>query len=132
MKVWIYRAIALVAWVAIVYTLARGQNYDGSTFDRDRAAPPSALKVFREKCQPCHSGEKPPNGLRLDSVDNMVRGGKSGPALVPRDPDASLLFKYITAGKMPPAKPLSRADQATIRKWIEAGAMQYSMGPYEP
>lgn len=106
---------------------------------RAHAAEPriSALQTIRENCLKCHSGEKPPNGLRLDSVDNMVRGGKSGPALVPFQPDQSLLYKYITpregAGpKMPPFYPLTEAQQAAVRAWIAAGALQYSMGGQEP
>ncbi len=97
----------------------------------------SALKIIRENCLKCHSGEKPPNGLRLDSVDNMVRGGKSGPALVPFEPDQSLLYKFITpregaAPRMPPQGALTVAEQAAIRRWIAAGAMQFDMSGREP
>ncbi len=92
----------------------------------------SGLKVIRERCLKCHSGDKPPNGLRLDSVDNMVRGGKSGLAVVPFKPEESLIFKMIVAGKMPPGEPLEVSDRENVRRWIAAGAMQHSMSGQEP
>lgn len=97
---------------------------------------PSALKIIREKCVKCHSGDNPPNGLRLDSVDNMVRGGKHGPALVPYKPDESLMFRALTgadnAVRMPPFYPLEEDEVATIRRWIYRGASQHSMSDQEP
>lgn len=98
------------------------------------APPPSALRIIREKCLSCHSGDKSPNGLKLDTVDNMVRGGKSGPALVPYKPDDSLMFKAITGTvqRMPPFYPLEESQVAIIRRWIYMGAQQTSMGSQEP
>lgn len=96
------------------------------------AEPISALRIIRENCLMCHSGDNPPNGLRLDTVDNMVRGGKSGPALVVFQPDQSLIYKYIVAGKMPPAATLPEDQKAAIRRWIAGGAHQHSMGAQEP
>jgi cytochrome c551/c552 len=97
---------------------------------------PSALKLIRENCLKCHSGENPPNGLRLDSVDNMVRGGKRGPAVVPFQPDDSLIYQAITGAKkavrMPPGRVFSKDEVATIRRWISQGAMQMSMSGQEP
>ncbi len=98
--------------------------------------PASALKLIREKCLKCHSGDKPAGRLRLDTVDNMVRGGKRGPAVVPGKPDDSLIFKAITGAagfeQMPPFFPLEEAEVATIRRWIYRGAMQHDMGGREP
>lgn len=97
---------------------------------------PSALKVIREKCVRCHGADKPAGGLRLDSVDNMVKGGKHGPALVPFKPDESLMYKALTgvdnAERMPPLYPLEESEVALIRRWIYRGAMQYSMSNQEP
>lgn len=97
---------------------------------------PSALKVIRERCLKCHSGDKPPNGLRLDTVDNMVRGGKRGSAVVPFQPDQSLIYQAITGVsglvRMPPITSLADSDIATIRQWISRGAQQMSMSGQEP
>lgn len=110
---------------------------------QQQAPPLSALKIIRERCVKCHSGDKPPNGLRLDSVDNMVRGGKRGPAVVPFKPDESLIYQALNgcAGCvwnskgfviMPPGSQLSTDEIITIRKWILGGAHQYDMSGREP
>src|SRR4051812_28148508 len=66
--------------------------------------------VFQENCFKCHShsAEKIKGGLVLDSLDGMLTGGDSGPALVPGDVEKSLLVKavrYTDADlQMPPEK----------------------------
>lgn len=96
----------------------------------------SALRVIREKCVRCHSGEKPPNGLDLTTVDNMVKGGKSGPAIIRYKPYDSLIWKAVTAQDgffvMPPYDRLPEIEIEAIRIWIYHGAMQSSMSGQEP
>jgi cytochrome c553 len=77
-------------------------------------------------CFDCHTADEK-GGLRLDSRDAMMKGGESGPAIVPGDPDASLLIKAIrhTQGipKMPrSADKLSDGDIAALAEWIKMGA----------
>src|SRR4051812_40590090 len=48
-----------------------------------------------EKCIRCHGPKKQESGLRLDSRDALMRGGESGPAIVPGQPDKSLLLKAV-------------------------------------
>lgn len=96
----------------------------------------SALRVIREKCVRCHSGEMPPQGLDLTSVDKMMKGGKHGPALVRYKPYDSLIWKVITAQDgfpvMPPSNRLDEIEVEAIRIWIYHGAMQSSMSGQEP
>lgn len=88
--------------------------------------------IFEWKCLPCHGRRIQQNGLDLRNLDSMLRGGKSGPALVPRDPDASLILQRIHADEMPPfkqrypfsVKPVSKMELEQIRIWITAGAPQ--------
>jgi hypothetical protein len=64
-------------------------------------------------------------GLQLDSKEHLMAGGKSGPVVVPGDPDSSRLVNavsYTRAVKMPPSGKLSDADLAALRKWIQDGA----------
>ncbi|NJM55084.1 MAG: hypothetical protein HC841_03440 [Verrucomicrobiae bacterium] len=51
-----------------------------------------------ESCYGCHSVEsgKSKGSLLLDSKQGLLKGGDSGPAIVPGDPDASLLLKAAT------------------------------------
>ena len=47
-----------------------------------------------KKCNACHSAA-PQAGLRLDSREALLKGGKSGAAIVPGDPDNSLLMAVL-------------------------------------
>ncbi|MFM8273805.1 MAG: DUF1549 domain-containing protein, partial [Gemmata sp.] len=79
-----------------------------------------------EKCQSCHGAEKAKGGLRLDSRAALLKGGDSGPVIVPGKPAESLLVKAVGyAGdlKMPPKGKLSDAEIALLSRWIEAGAV---------
>ena len=100
------------------------------------SAEPDDARFFREKIEPvlkaqcygCHSGEadKVQGGLRLDSRAAVLRGGESGPAVVPRKSGTSLLIQAIRHEgglAMPPKKPkLSDGTIADFVKWVEMGA----------
>jgi mono/diheme cytochrome c family protein len=86
--------------------------------------------IFQARCGICHGGLKQEGGLDLRTMASRLKGGKSGPALVPGKPEESLLLKRIVAGQMPPSK-LAKdlavelptdAETAKIRAWIAAGA----------
>ena len=82
--------------------------------------------VLIQECYGCHSNKsgKAKGGLRLDNEQLMHLGGDSGPAIVPSDLDASLVYNAITYQdfEMPPKKRLSDAIIDDFRKWIEMGA----------
>src|SRR5262245_9128864 len=81
-------------------------------------ADPAGLEYFEkhvrpvlvEHCYKCHSAqaEKLKGGLRLDSREAVLKGGHTGTALLPGEPDKSLLntaLRYLDADlQMPPAK----------------------------
>lgn len=79
-----------------------------------------------EACVKCHGGEKISNGLRLDAREHLLKGGERGAALIPGDPENSLLMRALRREhedySMPPKKALSAAAVEDFRKWIEAGA----------
>jgi mono/diheme cytochrome c family protein len=81
--------------------------------------------VLTENCVSCH-GNSAAGGLRLDSREAVLEGGKSGPALVPGDPDKSLLMAAVrhTGGmKMPlGGDKLSDAKLQALATWIKDGA----------
>jgi hypothetical protein len=83
--------------------------------------------VLIERCQSCHGAEKQRGGLRLDSRAALLKGGDSGPAIVPGDPAKSLLIKAIHWDgdlKMPSkeADRLSPAQIAALEAWVKSGA----------
>jgi hypothetical protein len=99
-------------------------------------AQPSAAQVefFEQKIRPaliehcykCHSAEKVKGGLQVDGRDQMRKGGDTGPAVVPGDPDKSLLLKAVRYTdpdlKMPPKGKLPDTVIADLEKWIKQGA----------
>ena len=85
--------------------------------------------VLVERCVQCHGGEKQKGGLRLDSREGWVQGGKSGAAIVPGDIEKSLLIKAIHYKdpdlRMPPENKgaqLSVQEVADFEMWVKAGA----------
>lgn len=105
--------------------------------------------IFKASCVKCHGvnpkrpKKKPASELRLDDKAAALKGGKTGKDIVPGDAKDSLLFKLLTGPvtmpvpgededkdvpPMPKVKrgrkfaPLSDAQIALIRDWIDQGA----------
>ena len=81
--------------------------------------------VLSKSCLPCHSAS-PQGNLQLDTREHLLKGGDSGPALVPGDSARSLLIQSMEHKndklKMPPSKPLSDEEQADLVAWVKQGA----------
>jgi len=81
-----------------------------------------------EKCFKCHSAEseKLKGGLRLDSREAMLKGGDTGPAVVPGEPARSLLIKAVsyehTDLQMPPKAKLPARELSDLASWVTSGA----------
>ena len=81
--------------------------------------------VLQNKCLGCHASE-PQGGLRMDSRDALLKGGNSGPALVPGDADASLLVQAVRQShdlKMPPDGKLPEQEVDALARWVGDGAV---------
>jgi hypothetical protein len=82
--------------------------------------------VLVEHCFECHAGDSEviQGGLRLDDPVAMRRGGDSGAAVVPGEPDQSLLLAAMRYQdlEMPPEGPLDPQVVAHFEKWIQLGA----------
>jgi hypothetical protein len=108
----------LSAWLGSAVALAAA-GADGPSF-RDQIAP-----ILETRCVRCHGGAAREGNLSLTTAAAVLTGGDSGPAVVPGEPEESLLLEMI-AGDPPEMprkdKPLSRQEVATIRTWIELGA----------
>ena len=81
------------------------------------------LPILREHCFRCHS-EKAQGGLSLHQRDLLLMEGDSGePAVVPGDPEASVLMQRVIEGDMPPGEEhLSETQIAVLQSWIQGGA----------
>lgn len=82
--------------------------------------------ILVENCYACHSAEtKVSGGLRVDDRIGLLEGGNAGPAVVPGEPDDSLLLaavRYEEGLEMPPKKQLSAEHIAVLETWIQRGA----------
>jgi len=85
--------------------------------------------ILDSNCVACHGESKTQGGLRLDSYNSLMNGGKDGPVIVEGSPEKSLLLERVT---LPPShqqfmpaegKPPLRAEEiALIKAWIQEGA----------
>ncbi len=82
--------------------------------------------ILADRCLKCHGPEKQSSSLRLDSREAIVKGGESGPSIVPAKPDESLLIKAVSHTgeelKMPPGGKLPEPALAVLRQWVAMGA----------
>ncbi len=79
-----------------------------------------------EHCISCHGPQKSEAGLRLDQGATMLKGGDTGPAIIPGKPESSLLIQALhhTDGlEMPPEKQLDAGKIAAVTRWVKAGAI---------
>ncbi len=85
--------------------------------------------VLVKDCYKCHSAEggRVKGGLRVDTRDGLLKGGDSGPAIVPGNPDSSPLIRAVRYRdrnlQMPPDdKKLPAAQIADLEAWVRMGA----------
>ncbi len=82
--------------------------------------------VLAKNCYACHT-QSEMGGLRLDSRERLMKGGKSGGVVVPGKPAESLLLQAVEYRharlKMPPQTPLKAEEIGDLRTWIADGAV---------
>ena len=84
--------------------------------------------MLADHCYKCHSShaDKLKGGLLLDSREALLKGGDNGPAIVPGDPEASLLIKAVRYMdpdlQMPKDKKLPDDEIADLVAWVKMGA----------
>jgi len=140
-----------------------GAPFDGSdpagplaSGPRPAAAPPPPVKgavalepgdvsfafevapVLLKHCAGCHDADDPEGGLRMVSLESLVRGGQTGPAVTPGKSAESLLVKKlrgtgIEGQQMPLGKPPLPTDTIDmIAKWIDQGIKLDLLTPKTP
>ena len=95
------------------------------------------IPIMLRRCTACHGARRQEAELDLRDKASMLRGGKSGPAIAPGQPEESLLVKRIRAGEMPPrdrlveasVKPIEPAESEVVARWIAAGATEVELAP---
>ncbi len=81
--------------------------------------------VLISQCIECHGADRQEGGLRLDSRDEILRGGDSGPAIIPGNVQESLLVDAIhyRGLEMPPHGKLDDRTITRMERWIGDGAV---------
>ena len=82
--------------------------------------------ILKAHCFHCHGeGGKTEGNLDLRLRRFILKGGDSGPAIVPGNAGDSLLIQRVLQGEMPPAenKPLSSREVETLSRWVNANAL---------
>jgi cytochrome c553 len=108
----------------------------------DASTEDAARRILSARCWACHT-ETAMGSLRLDSRAAMLRGGNSGPAIVPGSASRSRMYQALTRTKpgvtpMPPGSPLPAQEVETIQAWLDAGApwseaaVHWSFQPLRP
>jgi uncharacterized membrane protein len=83
--------------------------------------------IFKKACYECHDAKEQKGELRMDSREAQIKGGETGPSIIPGDSAKSLTMIRIRGEgedpRMPKKKPpLSERETAIIAKWIDQGA----------
>src|SRR5919108_3615913 len=119
-------AVVFGIWAASAFArVLAGASFGGTTAQTSQNAveffESNVRPVLAESCFGCHTTTATA-GLRVDSRDSLLKGGDSGPAIVPGDPDQSLLIKAIRHANDAPKMPrggakLTDAKIAALVQW---------------
>jgi hypothetical protein len=94
------------------------------------------IPILLRHCTICHNHHRREGDLDLTTRAAMLRGGKSGPALVPGEPENSLMLQRILAREMPPQGVFDAGvtrppepDVEKLKQWIAHGASEQDVRP---
>lgn len=78
--------------------------------------------IFAAKCASCHNEKVTLGKLSVESERTLLKGGETGPAILPGDAAKSLLIDKVVTRQMPPGKDkLTDVEIDRIREWINTG-----------
>lgn len=113
---------ALLTWGSLSLPASPSQEEALEHFEK------KVRPVLVSHCHTCHSADtKPSGGLRVDDRTGLLTGGDEGPAVVPGQPEKSLLITRVQrdhAKVMPKEGDLLTDTQiADLSQWIKDGAV---------
>ena len=116
-------AVLFLSAILLGSAAAEPDNDDAPalTFERD------VRPILKTHCFQCHGEEgKPKAKLDVRLRRFLMKGGTSGPAVVPGKRAESLLYQNLSKGEMPPedvSKRPTRKEIETVGRWIDQGAL---------
>lgn len=94
---------------------------DAAALFKDKVRP-----LLERKCFDCHSSkaEEVKGELKLETLEQILKGGATGPAVVAGDVENSFLLRAIRYQEddyqMPPAGKMTDEEIAEVEKWVKA------------
>jgi len=116
----------LLGALAAGSAVADGNKDTAPDFTRD------VLPIFESKCLRCHGEKKRDGKLDMRTVDTLLKGGVTSPAIKPGNAQKSLLIELLHYNEMPPKKETPRVTKEELellRKWINAMPVPASTSP---
>ena len=134
-----------IKFAVVAFAATFGLAAVATADDADSKLPPASTNqgvtyaadikpILDTSCAKCHSGDKPKAKLKLDSLENVLKGGKDGKVIIAGDSVKSPLIlsaAHLTSDEdlwMPPRKfenkfhPLTPEQIGLVRAWIDQGA----------
>jgi cytochrome c553 len=131
---WRYLLLPLLMALMAVSIFSSGPfchaSEPGSQTEADEFVATKVRPLLKARCFECHgpedqrTEEELAGNLQLISRKAMLAGGDTGPAIVPGQPEKSLLIKAVEWDEleMPPDNKLPNGEIAILKKWIAMGA----------
>ena len=128
----------LVGLLAVTATVSAEQQ--PITAEQQAFVQNKVIPLLQARCFECHAGTaKPKGGLVLVNRELLLKGGDSGPSIVPGKPDESLMIEAVRYEglEMPPRSKMPEAEIGILVDWIRMGApwpqgLQASQTPIAP
>lgn len=106
-----------LAFAAVLFSFSSLEGAEVS-----QRIPDEVVQILKVRCVACHGPTKQEGKLNLSLPQTIARGGENGHAIEREHPLASLLWKRIADGEMPPEETLEPEEQDILRKWLESGS----------
>lgn len=119
MRRWVVLYASLLLFTTLLFT-SYGCNLGTETVLNESGVSSSGniIPILTAKCSFCHGPSTQTAGLDVTNYDSLIL------RVVPGDPDASLLYEFISLGEMPPSgyTQLTENEIVAVAQWILDGA----------
>ena len=105
--------------MVLVLALMMAVSKDVQFFEK-RVAP-----ILKRRCSGCHNAELKDGGISVFDRASLLNGGPRGPAVLPGDPERSVLVRAIrhdSEPQMPPGPKMPAGEIKILIEWVRRGA----------
>ncbi len=121
-----FPVLLVAAWAGLAAAAVAASQTPAASGPRADFFEMKVRPIFAVNCYDCHV-EDDKGGLHLDSREAILKGGKRGPAIVPGNPDESLLIQAVRHThdklKMPKDGQLTKEQVEALAEWVKDGAV---------